>query len=132
MTKPYVHRQTTCKRYFDHGPTILSQDRDIWHYHHVSNTPVVNNPIDDLAIDNDISAMTATERFAQEIKDAAARLGITPGTLCNYAVGNGSLWKRLKSGRDVTLETVDKVRAYIRNNPPAATKTPEPEGTEAT
>lgn len=74
--------------------------------------------------------MTATERFAQEIKDAAAQLGITPGTLCNYAVGNGSLWKRLKSGRDVTLETVDKVRAYIRDNQPPAAK--EHEGTEAT
>lgn len=93
----------------------------------------MHNPIDGWASDNDSRAMTATQRFALEIKEAATRLGITPGTLCNYAVGNGSLWKRLQSGRDVTLETVDKIRAYIRDNqPPPAAKAPEHEGAEGT
>ena len=86
-----------------------------------------------MALDNDGSTMTATERFTQEIRDAAELLGITPGTLCNYAVGNGGLYKRLQAGRGVELETAERIRAYIRDNqPPPAANAPEHEGTDAT
>jgi signal recognition particle subunit SEC65 len=71
--------------------------------------------------------MTVTEAILQEIKDAANELGITPITLCQYAVKNGHLAKRLENGGGVTIETAEKLRAYIREHRPQAEQSEETE-----
>lgn len=58
--------------------------------------------------------MTTTDDFLKEIKKAAKSLGIAPTTLCQNAVKNGGLIRRLENGGRVTLETVEEIRAYIR------------------
>ena len=60
-------------------------------------------------------------------------MGISPVTLCKRLNLSGSLVRRLAEGGTITLETVDKIRTYIRDNqPPPAAKAPEHEGTDAT
>lgn len=77
--------------------------------------------------------MSSAMEFLQEIKRAAQQMGIAPSTLCQKAVRAGGLVRRLERGGNVTLQRVDQIRAYIRDNqPPTAAKTPEHEGTEAT
>jgi hypothetical protein len=54
----------------------------------------------------------------QEIKEAAAELGIAPTTLCQRAVRHGGLIRRLENGDNVRADTVDKIRAYIAEHQP--------------
>lgn len=58
--------------------------------------------------------MTATDDFLKEIKKGAKILGIAPTTLCQNAVRNGALIRRLENGGRVTLQTVEEIRTYIR------------------
>jgi hypothetical protein len=48
--------------------------------------------------------------------------GLRPSTVCHRAVANGHLYKRLEAGGECLPRTVEKVRAYMRANPPAASK----------
>jgi hypothetical protein len=64
--------------------------------------------------------MSTTIKFLQEIRDGAKLLGIAPSYLCQMAVGNSKLMIRLEAGGKVTLDTVDKIRAYIAANRPQA------------
>ncbi|MGX9980670.1 hypothetical protein [Methylobacterium fujisawaense] len=56
----------------------------------------------------------ASAEFLAEIKVAAARMDLSPATLCQKAVRNGRLVRRLENGKSVTLDTVERIRAYVR------------------
>lgn len=45
-------------------------------------------------------------------------MGIAATTLCQRAIKNGGLVKRLESNGSVTLETASKIRAYIEKHRP--------------
>ncbi len=60
--------------------------------------------------------MSATSDLLQEIKQGAEAIGIAPTTLCQRAVKHGGLIRRLENGGRVTLETVEQIRTYIREN----------------
>lgn len=65
--------------------------------------------------------MTGKE-LLEEIRAGAVSIGIAPTTLCQRALKNAHLIKRLEKGRTVTLETTEKIRSYIRENKPAPIK----------
>jgi hypothetical protein len=69
------------------------------------------------------SSMTLSRELLDEIRTGADSLGIAATTLCQRAVKNGGLIKRLENGGRVTLETVEQIRAYIRDNAPDAPPT---------
>lgn len=48
----------------------------------------------------------------------AAAVGLSPSTICLRAVGNPHLPKRLRAGGQCLPRTADKVRAYMKANPP--------------
>ena len=56
----------------------------------------------------------ASAEFLAEIKVAASQLKLSPTTLCQKAVKNGRLVGRLERGERVTLDTVERIRAYVR------------------
>jgi hypothetical protein len=62
--------------------------------------------------------MSVSLDLLQEIKDGAKALGIAPSTLCQRAVKNGHVVRRLEGGRSVTLETATQIRAFIEANRP--------------
>jgi hypothetical protein len=62
--------------------------------------------------------MSASLELLAEIEDGAKVLGIAPSTLCQRAVKNGWIIKRLEANGSVTLETANKIRAYIEANRP--------------
>ena len=69
--------------------------------------------------------MTTSTDLLEEIKAAAASMGLTTNTLCYYAVRNTYVVKRLEEGRSVTLATAEKIRDYIRDhNPPSGDSQP--------
>jgi hypothetical protein len=57
--------------------------------------------------------MSVTLDLLDEIRAGAKALGIAPTTLCQRAVKNGKLMRRLEQGRSIELKTADKIRAYI-------------------
>lgn len=62
--------------------------------------------------------MTITGDLLLEIKQGAKAIGIAPSTLCQRAVANSGLIRRLENGGRVTLETAEQIRAYIKSNRP--------------
>lgn len=60
--------------------------------------------------------MAATRDLLEEIRAGATALGIAPTTLCQRALRNGGLIRRLENGGRVTLETAETIRAYIEAN----------------
>ena len=63
--------------------------------------------------------MSDSLNLLQEIKAGAKALGIAPSTLCQRAVKNGAIVKRLEGGdATVTLDTAQRIRAYIEANRP--------------
>ncbi len=69
--------------------------------------------------------MSLTLDFLQEVKIGADMLGIAPTTLCQRAVKNGKLIRRLEAGGEVSLGTVEAIRAYIDANRPKAEEAAE-------
>ena len=64
------------------------------------------------------------EEFLAEIESYARAVNLSPGTVVQYATktASGSAFAAWKSGRTSPhMATADKVRAYMRDNPP-----PEP------
>lgn len=70
--------------------------------------------------------MVRSRELLDEIKIGAAALGIAQSTLCQRALRNTRLIKRLEDGQSVTVETVEKLRTYIREHSPAPLSAPEP------
>lgn len=64
------------------------------------------------------------EQFLKEVRDYAAAIGVQPSTVVQRAAGmGGAKWSRWVAGdSSPTLRTVDKVRAYIAENPPEKNK----------
>ena len=59
------------------------------------------------------------EQFLAELEAYASGLDISPSTVIQRAgVGSGSTWRRWRDGKgSPTLVTVDKLRAYMADNP---------------
>lgn len=74
------------------------------------------------------AAMSNSEKIIAEIKAGAASLGIAPSTLCKKAVRNGRLVKRLAAGESVTVDTLERLREYIRANRPDPSMVDRPFG----
>ncbi|MEQ3670680.1 XRE family transcriptional regulator [Pseudophaeobacter sp.] len=61
------------------------------------------------------------EQFLKEIRAYAARFGVSPSTVIQKAGVSGGKWRRWVDGTSSpTLHTVDRLRAYMAENPPAA------------
>jgi len=65
-----------------------------------------------------VVAMNTSADFLHEIRAAASLMGIAPSTLCQRAVSNGKLVRRLEAGSTVTMSTVNRIRAYVSVNAP--------------
>lgn len=59
--------------------------------------------------------MTGTQQLIQEIEALSEKTGIAASTLCRKAVNDGKLIERLRRGGQVTLETADEVRRFLRS-----------------
>jgi hypothetical protein len=57
------------------------------------------------------------EAFIREIEEYCLATSQAPSSFCLNVVRNGALYKRLKSGGDCGIRQLDKIRAYIRENP---------------
>lgn len=64
--------------------------------------------------------MSDSLELLAQIVFAAERLKMAPSTLCQRAVRNGNLVKRLEKGQSVTLRTAEKIRDYIEQQLKAA------------
>lgn len=51
------------------------------------------------------------------IENAAAARGYAPATLSKKAVGNQSFYRRLQEGRTCSLEMLDRLIAWLQENP---------------
>ena len=59
------------------------------------------------------------EDFMTQVRDYAIRCGVKPATVVYWAGFAGNAWTRWEGGESSpTLRTLDKVRAYIAENPP--------------
>ena len=63
-----------------------------------------------------INVVVMSFALLTEIQLAARDLGIAPTTLCQRAVRNTALPKRLEDGGSVTLETAGKIRDWIKRH----------------
>ena len=79
------------------------------------------------------------EEFLSEIESYAAAVNLSPGTVVQYSTKRaqgGGAFSDWKAGKvSPTMATVDKVRAFMRDNPPPeppeTLPAPEAEGGEA-
>ncbi len=60
--------------------------------------------------------MSEHEKLIAEIERFLDRTGMAPSTFCAEACGQRSFLIRLRNGEGVTLKTVEKVRAYMRDH----------------
>ena len=61
--------------------------------------------------------MTRHAKFVTLIENEAAARGISPRTLCKYAVGNNRLYKHLQNAGTCTLDVMERFEAYVADNP---------------
>ena len=67
--------------------------------------------------------MNANDKIRAEIKDFLKRTGIGPTRFGVLAVDDKTLMSRLKTGKGVSFETAERIRAFIRGyKPPARPK----------
>lgn len=61
------------------------------------------------------------EQFITEVRTYATLVGVMPTTVIQRAgVGGGGTWRLWEDGRSSpTLRTVERVRAYMAENPPS-------------
>lgn len=64
----------------------------------------------------------STSQLISEVEAHAERCGLSPATIISRAVSNGRLYGRLKNGHGCTLDTAERIRAYMAENPPAKTE----------
>lgn len=67
--------------------------------------------------------------FTSTIKAYAKERGVSPATIIQYAAaGSGVTWKNWQRGNGPTVDNVDKVLSYLRENPaPRASQEPSPQ-----
>lgn len=68
--------------------------------------------------------MTATETLLREIEAFSLEVGMRPSTISRKAVNDGKLPSRLRVGGQVTLETAERLRAYMAEHRAARACTP--------
>lgn len=62
------------------------------------------------------------EQFIAEIEAYAAARNLLPSTVIQRAVGaSGATWAKWKSGSSCSLNTADRIRAYMAQHPGQAT-----------
>lgn len=64
--------------------------------------------------------MSTHDDLLSEMDTYSAEAGITPQTLGRLAGQGGNFYKRLKEGKRSWPETMDKVRDWMRRNPPGS------------
>ncbi|HEX7081320.1 MAG TPA: hypothetical protein VF329_09925 [Gammaproteobacteria bacterium] len=64
--------------------------------------------------------MQGADSLLLEIESFCRRSGMAESTFGKLAVNDGKLCTRLRSGKDVTLETANKIRSFINGNRPHA------------
>jgi len=62
--------------------------------------------------------MSGAESLLLEIESFCRRSGMAESTFGRLAVNDGKLCMRLRSGKDVTLETANKIKSFITENQP--------------
>jgi len=62
--------------------------------------------------------MSSAESLLLEIEAFCRRSGMAESTFGRLAVNDGKLCMRLRSGKDVTLETANKIKSFITENQP--------------
>lgn len=69
------------------------------------------------------------DKLLQEIETFLKAHGMYPSYFGRDAINDTALVSRLRAGGDVRLETVDRIRAFMRNHPkPAKKRKPRPNG----
>lgn len=58
----------------------------------------------------------ATQQLLNEIEDYCQDAGIAESTFGRHAINDGKLCARLRSGKNVTLATAERVKTYIENH----------------
>lgn len=61
--------------------------------------------------------MTTSHDILKLIRSEAERIGIAPSTLCQKAVRNARLIKRLESGESVTVDVLGRLTAWAKAQP---------------
>jgi hypothetical protein len=69
----------------------------------------------------------STDELLRDIEAYCQQAGIAESTFGRHAINDGKLCSRLRSGKNVTLATAERVRAYIKNNAPGQLPTDEPD-----
>ncbi len=59
----------------------------------------------------------STQALLDEIEEYCQSAGIAESTFGRHAINDGKLCARLRSGKDVTLATAERVKSYIREHP---------------
>ena len=73
----------------------------------------------------------ATELLLKQVETYCKSAGLAESTFGRQAVNDGKLCARLRAGKNVTLETAQKIRAYIsRQAPQSGADNGPPTGTE--
>ena len=62
----------------------------------------------------------STDTLLQAIEEYCQQAGIAESTFGRHAINDGKLCTRLRSGKNVTLATAERVKEYIRNKETAA------------
>lgn len=70
--------------------------------------------------------MQGSASLLQEIESFCRRSGMAESTFGRLAVNDGKLCMRLRSGKDVTLETANKIKSFIDDNQPPQAGGEEP------
>lgn len=63
--------------------------------------------------------MTHAEIIAA-IDGYAARSGLAPSTVCQYALKNRLVYDRLKTGGSCSVKTVERLLGWMHDNPPSS------------
>lgn len=61
--------------------------------------------------------MNAAETLLSDIETFSASVGIAASTLCRKAINDGKLPKRLRAGGQVTIETAERLRHFMKDYP---------------
>lgn len=63
------------------------------------------------------SAMTTSHDILALIRAEAERIGIAPSTLCQRAVRNAGLVRRLEAGKSVTVDVAARLKSWAADQP---------------
>lgn len=65
----------------------------------------------------------------QEVQAYATARQILPATVVQQATGHsGTTWAKWQAGATCSLRTAEKIRSYMRENPPPSAEVPKAEG----